>query len=111
MKATLAALAFVTASSAFQIVEPISSRSSSFSALSMAGFLDGKGKKVTIREDEDEKMWFDLPKKKKVVAPLVKTAAPVKAVAKKGPAKPDLKKKPPVKEAPKAAGFKFPWDK
>lgn len=40
--------------------------------------------------------------------------APVKAVVKKAPAKPDPKKKPPAKKLEVAAGFngfKFPWDK
>ena len=120
MKAILALLAFVTASSAFQAVVPISSRSTSSSYSALSGFLDGKGKAISVREDEDKKMWFEPPKKKKAVtaaAPGIKgkTAAPVvKAVVKKGPAKPDPKKKPPAKKLEVAAGFngfKFPWDK
>lgn len=113
MKAILVALALVTASSAFQAVVPIISSRSSCSALS--GFLDGKGKVISVREDEDKKMWFEPPKKKKVVAaPVVKgKTAPVKAVAKKAPAKPDPKKKPSAKLEVAAGfnGFKFPWDK
>jgi hypothetical protein len=76
----------------------------------LSGFLDGKGKAISVREDEDKKMWFEPPKKKKV-----ETTAPViKAVVKKGPIKPDPKKKPPAKKLEVAAGFngfKFPWDK
>ena len=62
-------------------------------------------------------MWFEPPKKKKAAAPGIKgktTAPVVKAVVKKGPAKPDPKKKPPAKKLEVAAGFngiKFPWDK
>jgi len=119
MKAILAILAFVTASNAFQAVVPIfSSRSTSSSCSELSGFLDGKGKAISVREDEDKKMWFEPPKKKKVVAaaaPATKgKTAPVKAVVKKGPAKPDPKKKPPAKKLEVAAGFngfKFPWDK
>lgn len=120
MKAILALLAFVTASNAFQAVVPIfSSRSTSSSCSELSGFLDGKGKAISVREDEDKKMWFEPPKKKKKVvaaaAPATKgKTAPVKAVVKKGPAKPDPKKKPPAKKLEVAAGFngfKFPWDK
>ena len=118
MKAILLALlAFVTASNAFQAVVPISSRSTSSSCSALSGFLDGKGKAISVREDEDKKMWFEPPKKKKVVAAAPATkgkTAPVKAVVKKAPAKPDPKKKPPAKKLEVAAGFngfKFPWDK
>jgi hypothetical protein len=29
------------------------------------GFLEGKGKKITVREDEDNAMWIEEPKDKK----------------------------------------------
>lgn len=113
MKAILAILAFVTASNAFQAVVPISSRSTS-SPSALSGFLDGKGKAISVREDEDKKMWFEPPKKKKVVAAAPATkgkTAPVKAVVKKGPAKPDPKKAKKLEVAAGFNGFKFPWDK
>lgn len=111
MKAILAALALVAASRAFQAIVPISSRSTSSSCSPLSGFLDGKGKAISVREDEDKKMWFEQPKKKQVVAAPVKgKSVPVKAGAKKAPAKPDPKKKK-LEVAAGFNGFKFPWDK
>lgn len=92
MKSTLAILALsVTAASAFQAA-PAPVRTVS-SALDMGGFLEGKGNKITIRDDEDGAMYFE---------------------DKKGGRVPSEKPKGPkaVKEEPKKKeGFKFPWDK
>mmetsp|Transcript_26384 Transcript_26384/g.42934 ORF Transcript_26384/g.42934 Transcript_26384/m.42934 type:complete len:94 (-) Transcript_26384:401-682(-) len=92
MKSTLAVLALsVTAAGAFQ-AGSVSPRTSS--ALAMGGFLDGRGAKVTIRDDEDADMWFDdgsggrTPSEPKKPAP----------------------KKPEAAEPKKKGGFKFPWD-
>ena len=82
----------VTAVGAFQAV-PVSPRASS--ALGMGGFLEGKGKKITIRDDEDAAMWIDDGSGGRVPSE---------------PKKPDPKK-PVQKEAKKGGGFKFPWDK
>lgn len=90
MKTTLAIVALcASAASAFQAAP----RTASSSALGMGGFLEGRGAKVTIRDDEDNAMWFDdgsggrTPSEKK----------------------PEPKK--PKEEPKKSAGFKFPWDK
>jgi len=92
MKFTLAVLALsVTAAGAFQ-AGPVSPRTSS--ALAMGGFLDGRGAKVTIRDEEDSDMWFDDKKKGRVASE---------------PKKPDPKK-PVAAEPKKKGGFKFPWD-
>ncbi|KAL3785851.1 hypothetical protein ACHAW5_011220 [Stephanodiscus triporus] len=107
MKSTLAIIALCVASAgAFQAAAPMiisprtssSSSSSSSSALSMSGFLEGRGAKITIRDDEDNAMWFD-------------DGSGGRKPAEK-PKKPDPKK-PVKKETTKAAGggFKFPWDK
>lgn len=92
MKSTLTILALsATAAGAFQAA-PISQRSSS--ALAMGGFLEGRGQKITIREDEDNAMWFgDEPAGGKKAAPK----------------KPEPKK--PVKAEAKKGAIKFPWDK
>jgi len=98
MKSTLAITALSVASvGAFQVasIAPRSTSSSS-SALSMGGFLEGRGAKITIRDDEDAAMWFD------------DGAGGRKPTEK--PKKPDPKK-PVKKETKAAAGFKFPWDK
>eukprot|EP00584_Thalassiosira_punctigera_P023695 CAMPEP_0172549342 /NCGR_PEP_ID=MMETSP1067-20121228/18463_1 /TAXON_ID=265564 ORGANISM="Thalassiosira punctigera, Strain Tpunct2005C2" /NCGR_SAMPLE_ID=MMETSP1067 /ASSEMBLY_ACC=CAM_ASM_000444 /LENGTH=95 /DNA_ID=CAMNT_0013336721 /DNA_START=61 /DNA_END=348 /DNA_ORIENTATION=+ len=95
MKSSLAIFALsVTAAGAFQ-TGPASPRTSS--ALGMGGFLEGRGAKVTIRDDEDNAMWFDDGSGGRVPSE---------------PKKPDPKK--PVKNEPeskKSGGFKFPWDK
>lgn len=83
-------LTAATSAAAFQAT-PSPLRSSS--ALNMGGFLEGKGKRITIRDDEDAAMWFDdgaggrVPSEK----PKGKAAEP--------------------KKEPKKGGFKFPWDK
>ena len=69
---------------------PSSIRTSS--ALNMGGFLEGKGKKITVREDEDAAMWFD-------------DGAGGRTPSEKP------KKEPVKKEPKKSGGFKFPWDK
>lgn len=69
----------------------------SSSMLHMGGFLEGKGKKITVREDEDAAMWVEEPAAKKKEP---KKSAPAKKAAAKG------------KSEPKQAGaFKFPWQK
>ena len=80
----------VTAASAFQATP--AARTSS--ALAMGGFLEGRGQKVTIRDDEDGAMWFDDGSGGRVASE---------------PKKPDPKK--PVAKEEKKGGFKFPWDK
>jgi hypothetical protein len=90
MKSTLVILALsATAAGAFQAA--ISSNRAKTS-LAMGGFLEGRGQKITIREDEDNAMWFDDG-----------------AGGRKEPKKPEPKK--PVKAEAKKEGFKFPWDK
>jgi|Transcript_26259 hypothetical protein len=64
------------------------------SALNMGGFLEGKGKKITIRDDEDGDMWFDDGAGGRVPSE-----------------KPKGKAAEPKKEPKKSPGFKFPWDK
>ncbi|KAL7537830.1 hypothetical protein ACHAWF_005911 [Thalassiosira exigua] len=92
MKTTLAILGLsVTAAGAFQ-ASPVALRQSS--ALGMGGFLDGKGKRITVRDDEDADMWFDDGSGGRVASE---------------PKKPDPKK--PVKKDKKGGGFKMPWDK
>jgi len=96
MKSTLAIFALsVTAAGAFQAACPKTASSSS-SALPMSGFLEGRGAKITIRDDEDNAMWFD-------------DGSGGRQPSEK-PKKPDPKK-PVKKETKAAAGFKFPWDK
>mmetsp|Transcript_23577 Transcript_23577/g.56893 ORF Transcript_23577/g.56893 Transcript_23577/m.56893 type:complete len:94 (-) Transcript_23577:526-807(-) len=93
MKSSLALVALsITAAGAFQAV-PVSPRTASSSALGMGGFLEGRGKRVTIRDDEDAAMYFDDGKGGRTPSE---------------PKKPDPKK--PVKKESKP-GFKFPWDK
>jgi hypothetical protein len=95
MKSTLALLVIAASSvGAFQAVNVAPPRSST--AMPMSGFLEGRGAKITIRDEEDSAMWFD-------------DGAGGRTPTEK-PKKPDPKK--PVKKEPKAnAGFKFPWDK
>ena len=83
-------LTAVGGAAAFQAT-PASIRTSS--ALNMGGFLEGKGKRITIRDDEDAAMWFDDGSGGRVPSEKPKTPEP---------------KKTPKKKAP---GFKFPWDK
>jgi len=61
----------------------------------MGGFLEGKGKRITIRDEEDGAMWFDDGSGGRIASE---------------PKKPDPKK-PVAKETKKSGGFKFPWDK
>lgn len=63
------------------------------SALNMGGFLEGKGSRITIREDEDAAMWFDDGNGGRTPSEKPKAAAE------------------PKKEPKKKGGFKFPWDK
>ncbi|KAL3759138.1 hypothetical protein ACHAWU_008590 [Discostella pseudostelligera] len=94
MKSTLAIFALTaTAAGAFQAAP--SSHRASPSALCMGGFLEGRGQKITIREDEDAAMWFD-------------DGAGGRKPSE--PKKPEPKK-PVKKEAAKGGAFKFPWDK
>ncbi len=91
MKSTLVILAVsATAVGAFQAA---TSSHRARTSLSMGGFLEGRGQKITIREDEDNAMWID------------DGAGGRKAE----PKKPEPKK--PVKVEAKKEGFKFPWDK
>jgi hypothetical protein len=85
-------LTAIGGAAAFQAT-PVSHRTSS--ALNMGGFLEGKGKKITIRDDEDAAMWFDDGAGGRT--PSEKPKGPVK--------------KEPTKAPPKKPGFKFPWDK
>jgi hypothetical protein len=108
----LSCIAAASCSSAF-VVTKTTSKATSTSLQN--GFLNGGGNKITARSDEDDAMWFEPPKVKKmsvaemkakkggVAAKKVAAKKPVakKAVAKKGAA---------AKAAPKAA-FKFPWQK
>ena len=108
----LSCIAAASCSSAF-VVTKTTSKATSTSLQN--GFLNGGGNKITSRADEDDAMWFEPPKVKKmsvaemkakkggVAAKKVAAKKPVakKAVAKKGAA---------AKAAPKAA-FKFPWQK
>ena len=59
----------------------------------MGGFLEGRGKRITIRDDEDNAMWIEDPKDKN-------NRLPGNGKKKEEPKKP---------EAKKSAGFKFPW--
>lgn len=88
-------LTAVGGTAAFQAT-PIFPRtvSSQSCALSMGGFLEGKGKKITVREDEDAAMWFDDGSGGRVPSEKPKTNKPVKQEPKKS-----------------SGGFKFPWDK
>mmetsp|Transcript_7265 Transcript_7265/g.16507 ORF Transcript_7265/g.16507 Transcript_7265/m.16507 type:complete len:96 (-) Transcript_7265:390-677(-) len=93
MKCTLAILALsVTAAGAFQAPAPL--RTVSSSALGMGGFLEGRGNKITIRDDEDSAMYFD-------------DGSGGRTPSEKKPAP----KKPVKAEPKKSGGFKFPWDK
>jgi len=96
----------------------------------MNGFLDGR-EKSNIMKQEDEAMWVDdgddsggggwnpfgskkaTPEPKKAVAKAV--PKPVAAPKMQNPFAPKKKvevpKPEPIKEAPKKASFKFPWDK
>jgi len=92
MKISATILLSATTASAFT-AGPIFPRTST--AL-YGGFLEGKGAKITVRDDEDAAMWID-------------DGSGGRASADK---KPDPKK--PVKndDEPKAkGGFKWPWDK
>ena len=94
MKSTLAIVAlYITATSAFTAAPRTVVTKTS--ALKMGGFLEGKGNRITIRDDEDDAMWIEDPKDKK-------TRLPGSGKKKEAPKKP---------EAKKSAGFKFPWDK
>mmetsp|Transcript_13735 Transcript_13735/g.20637 ORF Transcript_13735/g.20637 Transcript_13735/m.20637 type:complete len:137 (-) Transcript_13735:39-449(-) len=96
------------------------------------GFLNGRDKS-DIMKNEDDAMWVDdgdgdagagwnpFGKKKAAPAPAPKKAAP-EPVAKPTPVakmqnpfapkkKVEVPKEEPIQEAPKKAGFKFPWDK
>ena len=89
MKSTLAIVALsIAAAGAF--TAPSSQRRST--ALN-GGFLEGRGKPITIRDDEDGAMWFD--------------DGTGGRVASEKPKKPEPKKPEPKK---KSGGFKFPWD-
>ena len=81
---------------AFVIQNPRAPRTSSLNM----GFLEGKGAKITVREDEDNAMWVDEPKEKK--KPDAKKAAPKKPMAKKQGTE---------KKAAAAPAFKLPWQK
>ena len=90
MKSTLALVALsITATSAFTTTAPRTKTS----ALYMGGFLEGRGKRITIRDDEDNAMWIEDPKDKN-------NRLPGNGKKKEEPKKP---------EAKKSAGFKFPW--
>lgn len=65
------------------------------------GVFDGEGKRITVREEEDDAMWIEEPKKKNKPAPK-KKAAPAKKKA-------AANKKDETKAA--APAFKFPWQK
>jgi len=94
MKIPAVILLSATATSAFQAL-PIFPKTAASSALGMGGFLEGRGAKITVRDDEDNAMWVD-------------DGSGGRASA--GPKKPDPKK-PVKKDEPKKGGFKFPWDK
>jgi hypothetical protein len=96
MKISAAVLLSATAASAFQ-AGPIFPRATQTSALSMGGFLEGKGAKITVREDEDNAMWIDDGSGGRGSAAATK--------------KPDPKKPVKKDEPKKSGGFKFPWDK
>jgi len=109
MKTTLSCIMVVAAMSAtsgdaFVIQNPHQSR---HTALHMGGFLEGKGNRITVREDEDAAMWIEDPKKAK--KPAAKKAT-TKPVAKKATTKPVAKKAGSEKKAA-APAFKFPWQK
>mmetsp|Transcript_20900 Transcript_20900/g.35940 ORF Transcript_20900/g.35940 Transcript_20900/m.35940 type:complete len:90 (+) Transcript_20900:58-327(+) len=89
MKTTLAILLSATAVGAFQTAR-VTPRSST----ALNNFLDGKGSRITVRDDEDAAMWFDDGTGGRVPSE---------------PKKPAPKK--PVKKEAKKGGFKFPWDK
>ena len=93
MKTSAAIILSATAATAFQ-AGPIFPQTAQSSALSMGGFLEGRGAKITVREDEDNAMWVD-------------DGSGGRASAE--PKKPDPKK-PVKKDEPKKGGFKFPWD-
>lgn len=84
-------LTAIGGAAAFQTTPTTPLRTSS--ALDMGGFLEGKGKRVTIRDDEDNAMWIDDG-----------------AGGRTPSEKPKGKAAEPKKEA-KKPGFKFPWDK
>ena len=92
MKSTLAILALVTATSAFSPAPRMAQQQST--SLLMGGFLEGRGAKITIREDEDNAMWIDDGTGGRL---------PGSGKPKTEPKKPEPKKK--------SGGFKFPWDK
>jgi hypothetical protein len=94
MKISAAILFSATAASAFQ-VGPIFPKTTSTSALGMGGFLEGKGAKITVRDDEDAAMWVDDGSGGRASAEPKKPAP----------------KKPVAKDPPKKGGFKMPWDK
>ncbi|KAL7517254.1 hypothetical protein ACHAWX_002190 [Stephanocyclus meneghinianus] len=93
MQITSVLLLSTTAVGAFH-AGPIFPKVTPKSHLEMGGFLEGKGKRITVREDEDAAMWFD---------------DGTGGRASTGPKKPEPKK--PVKSEPKKGGFKFPWEK
>ena len=92
-------LSLWTASNAFVVVRPAALHQKvSSSMLHMGGFLEGKGKKITVREDEDAAMWVEEPASKKK-EPKKSAPAAKKAATAKG------------KSEPKGGAFKFPWQK
>ncbi len=95
---TSAAIVLLAAAQAAAFTGPATSRTTP-SSTSLNSFLEGRGAKITIREDEDNAMWFGDEYTKKEEP---------KAAGKK----PAAKKGAPKAEAPKkTGGFKFPWDK
>mmetsp|Transcript_1020 Transcript_1020/g.2616 ORF Transcript_1020/g.2616 Transcript_1020/m.2616 type:complete len:123 (+) Transcript_1020:51-419(+) len=87
---------------------------SSSSSLEMGGFLDGRGKKIEIREKEDAAMWVDENDTGGWNPFSKKNVEPKQSVAKKGkpaPVAAKKKKEEPKKAPPSTSGFKFPWDK
>merc|ERR1719442_234805 len=89
MKTFLLSLAFLSSASAFAPAPPVKS-----SSTALNNFLDGRGRKVTVREDEDAAMWIDDGKGGRTPG--------------QPPKRPDPKKQ--VKKEAKKGGFKLPWD-
>ncbi|KAL7534332.1 hypothetical protein ACHAXR_005801 [Thalassiosira sp. AJA248-18] len=90
MKTTLAIIA-LSATAAGAFTAPASPRTSP--ALGMGGFLEGRGAKITIRDDEDNAMWID------------------DGAGGRTPSEKPKKPAPKPKAETKKPGFKFPWDK
>jgi hypothetical protein len=87
----------LTTTSGFMVVNP----QQRASTVSLHGTFDGKGTRITVRDDEDAAMWIEEPKKK-AADPKKKPAA-----AKKSPAA----KKGATDKKAAAPAFKFPWQK